>query len=609
MLELEGLSRDQLDIATMSKKYFVNGKIADVSIDANANANDSHNRSPNNYYAEVTKSLIKLNNYYFLWENLKKEFGVERAQHLLGRMLKGDYYFHDSGGAMQAYCFAYSSGLLLADGRNYGQLKSFPPKKARSFIGQVIETTMDFSQEVMGAVAVGDIFINYAYFAKKEKLSRKTIENDFQNFVHIINNPYRLSSQSAFVNVSIFDRNNLHALFSEYRYPDGSEVDFDYVMEVQKIFAEWFAKGDPLTGLPYRFPVVTAAFLIDEENGYPLDKDFLDMVSRINLQTGFLNIYISNSSGKIASCCRLSNDFNELAGADSFGNGGISLGSHRVVTLNLPRISLNSRGNWEVFYGNLNEKLEEVKDILNTHRKILHKRADKGFLKFIKPLGWMNIDRMLFSTIGIIGVYECVQAMGADVRTDEGIKLTQDLLSFIRDKAREFTKQCGVGFNIEQIPGESAAIKFAEKDKIVFGEESVPYVMYSNQFIPLWENCDLYERVKLDGHFSKALTGGGITHLNVSERLKTPSQMKKLIMFAIKSGCEHFAINYGFGICKNEHINVVGNTGTCPTCGDEIVDYLSRIVGYFVSVSSWNKTRRKWEFVRRKFGTIPKISQ
>ena len=427
---------------------------------------------------------------------------------------------------------------------------------------------------------------------------------DNENFITAKN---IFAHNSPFTNVSIFDRNNLKALFGDYRYPDGSEIDIDYIMEIQEIFARWFAKGDPCTGLPYRFPVVTAAFLNDEESGYPLDEEFLDMVSKINLKTGFLNIYISNSAGKIASCCRLSNDFNELAGSDSFGNGGLNIGSARVITLNLPRIAYKNMGNFDNFYKALDTKLNEIKDILNIHRVILHKRANKNFLKFIEPLRWMNIDKMLFSTIGVIGIYECLEIMGIDIREKKGIEEAQRILSIIRDKARDFTKKYKVGFNVEQIPGESVAVKFAEKDKIMFGEDVVKYTMYSNQFIPLWEDFDLYDRVKLDGHFSKILTGGGITHLNVSEKLRHPAQMRKLIRFAMESGCEHFAINYGFGECEEGHVNVVGNRKDCPECGKDIKNYYTRVIGYFVPVSSWHKVRREYEFPRRKFGKIVKV--
>ena len=104
------------------------------------------------------------------------------------------------------------------------------------------------------------------------------------------------------------------------------------------MFGDWFSKGDPDTNLPYRFPIVTLN-ISKNENGEITDQDFLDWASKVNLNTGCFNIYV-NIGSKIASCCRLVNDVERMQyRADTFGNGGLSIGSHRVVTINLPRIA------------------------------------------------------------------------------------------------------------------------------------------------------------------------------------------------------------------------------------------------------------------------------
>jgi ribonucleoside-triphosphate reductase len=118
------------------------------------------------------------------------------------------------------------------------------------------------------------------------------------------------------------------------------------------------------------------------------------------------------------------------------------------------------------------------------------------------------------------------------------------------------------------------------------------YPIYANQFIPLWVDCDIVDRVKLDGAFSKSLTGGGISHLNVGEKLTSPEQMKKLIEYAVTCGCEHLAVNYNFSRCENDHVSVAGITKTCPLCAAPIVENYTRIIGYFTPVSSWNKGRQ-----------------
>ena len=133
------------------------------------------------------------------------------------------------------------------------------------------------------------------------------------------------------------------------------------------------------------------------------------------------------------------------------------------------------------------------------------------------------------------------------------------------------------------------------------------HALYSNQFIPLWVDHDIVDRMKLDGEFSKTLTGGGISHLNLGEKLTSVSQMKKLIEYAVKCGCEHFAINYNFCQCKNDHITVAGPSKVCPICGDEIIEQYTRIIGYWTPVSSWNKGRRK-EHTQRVFKTKESVT-
>jgi ribonucleoside-triphosphate reductase (formate) len=589
ILELEGIAPEQLDVSFMADRYFKE-RVTDMSIDDNAN-HLQDGRSYGNFFSEMAKSSLKILGYHDIHALIAKEHGEERANKILKSLWEGDLYFHDSTAIQVPYCWAYSTEFLLYKGNFWGQLRSFAPKRARSFIDQVKEVTIEIAQEVAGAVAIGDVFIGYSYFVKKDKLDlknpvvRKEIENDFQSLVHTLNKKLRPSHQSPFTNFSIFDRPNLEVLFGEIRFPDGSKPDFDIVQEIQKIFCNWFCKGDPSTGFPYRFPVVTLNLRVDV-SGNILDKESLDYFSKINLEKACFNIYIS-SGNKIASCCRLINDL-DLAGSDSFGNGGISLGSHRVVALNLARLGKLANGSYDRLLELVHDRLEQAKDALLAHRGLLQRRIDEGFLPFFR-FGLMSMSR-LFSTFGINGVYECLEELGTPITTPQGKKLAQNLLEEIRLYATECSKKYKCSFNVEQVPAESLAVKFAAKDQYLHG---MTYPIYSNQFIPLWVDCDITDRVELDGKFSKALTGGGISHLNLGERLTNSNHMKKLIEYAVKCGCEHFAINYNFCKCKNEHVTVAGPSKICPICAAEIIEQYTRIMGYYTPVSAWNKGRQK----------------
>lgn len=601
LMKCEGIDRSQLDIGVMSKRYFTES-LTEVTIDTNANSDES--MCPNNYTAEITKGLMKLEGYYLLWHYAQKRFGIERANELIEAIWKGDVYFHDASGPgiQMPYCYAFSTSMIMAEGRPYGQLHSLPPKRADSFLAQCTETTMDLSQEFAGAIAPSDLLVNYAWYAKREQKPAADIINDFQKFTHVINNKFRVGHQSPFVNISLFDRPNLEKIFEHYTYPDGSKINIEYVIMLEKLFGCWFSKGDPNTGLPYRFPIVTLN-ISKNSDGTIIDQDFLDWASNANISTGCFNIYV-NSGNKISSCCRLVNDMERMQyRSDTFGNGGLSIGSHRVVTINLPRIARKSKDITD-FMINLQITCDIARDLLLVHRyEILQRRIDQGFLKFFNPLKWFNLNH-LFSTIGIIGVYEMNRFIGTDIRSDAGMKFTINVLTEIENLALSYSRENKCSFNVEEIPGESVAIKFCQKDEILYGPNEFGFNMYSNQYIPLIEDALIPERIQLTGQFQDILSGGGILHCNIQDQLKTANDMKHLIEYNVKHGVSHFAINYGFGTCENGHTTVCGNSNTCSICGGQITDHYTRIVGYFTHVDSWNSTRRDYEFPRRKFGVL-----
>ena len=295
--------------------------------------------------------------------------------------------------------------------------------------------------------------------------------------------------------------------------------------------------------------------------------------------------------------CRLINDGEMLelaAQSNSFGAGSIgSLGSHRVATINFNRIALEATSIDE-FWKIYKQRIEDAKDILKAHKKLILMLASKGLQSFISQ-GWINMNRM-FSTFGILGIYECEEILKKKFDIDYDI--TKDILVYLNDKVHEYTKsEEGYIFNTEQIPAESYAVRLCTVDKLLFGEELVPYELLSNQWVPLWADATIWEKLEKDGKYNSLLTGGGIVHATIGERV-TKTQAKEIINFAVKCGCEHFALNSIYSKCEQGHMNF-GDLSKCPTCGADIIDKYTRVVGFFVPVSSMNKTRREWEIPRR----------
>jgi ribonucleoside-triphosphate reductase len=201
----------------------------------------------------------------------------------------------------------------------------------------------------------------------------------------------------------------------------------------------------------------------------------------------------------------------------------------------------------------------------------------------------MSLNR-LFCTIGINGIYECVKEITEDPLSETGVMYYKFILEQIHNYAEcASKKENNILFNCEEVPAESLATKFAQKDAIMYG---MKYDIYSNQFVPLKCQVDLSKRIEFEGKFSKYLSGGCITHINMIDKITSVKQMRDLMIFIIKSGVEHYAINYNFCMCRNKHLTTNKPHTSCKECGESVIEY-TRIIGYFVPVEQFSSNRKK----------------
>lgn len=615
ILKIHGLHKDNFDYVKTIEQA-ISERINDISIDDNSNKSEKTIKGTLN---ESVSPAFKAVGYDYLFRVMKQIYGKREAKRLSGLMYDFSLGLSDSTNILLPYCWAMDASKLVTVGRTFGQLQSNPSKRISSYISALCETIHQISSHLAGAVAIGTFFLDIAHLGmfkenfsleqiKNDPDTKKYIENEFQQFIHSVNHLSRMAAESPFTNVSIFDKTKLKELLKPenmgwYFMNEEGEIDLDYcieyIIETQNIYLDLFDKGDPLQdGLMYRFPVTTMNFSKEEtEDGFKIiHEDFLDdFLDKRDVSK--YNIFASEGT-KTASCCRLLSDSEmlDLAGqSNSFGGTSISLGSHRVVTTNFNRIALECES-IDDFYSILDSRVSDCAKILKAHKTLIQILTDAGLQSFIKN-GWININR-LFSTYGILGVVEAVKTLSErfEIESDDIMK---DILIFFNDKVKEYSEREGLIGNIEQIPGESYAVRLASVDKMLYGEEKVPYMLYSNQFVPLWEDATMWEKLSTDGKYNQLLTGGGIVHAQIAEKV-TKQQSKKIINHSVRVGCEHFALNCVYNLCSRKHLSL-GNIDICPVCGNTELKKFTRVVGFLTEVDSWNKTRREWEFPKRTF--------
>ena len=214
----------------------------------------------------------------------------------------------------------------------------------------------------------------------------------------------------------------------------------------------------------------------------------------------------------------------------------------------------------------------------------------------------------LFCTVGFLGLYEVMDIygyiredeFGNKYYTDEGIMFASKIFDTMNKNKDNFTADKDYKMNLESVPGESAAVKLAAKDRLFFGGSKCHDIL-SNQWIPLAAKCTIQEKVRLSGLFDKRCGGGVIAHINLESEFPNEETAWKMLNYLAKNNVIYFAFNTKINECEHHH-GFVGSK-TCPECGGEVIDTYQRIVGYLVPSRNYSK-ERKIEFSKRNWYNI-----
>lgn len=600
---LNGFHQSQMNFSDFING-FIDKNVTDVTIDSNANASNKDIRS---LMSEKGKSLDKLFAFNKIFYELKKKHGIKTARKWLNGEYNGEFYLHDApSSTFLPYCYAYDLTRLAKEGlfflKNYN---SQPPKHLATFLDDVVEYISFMSNRSSGAVGIPNILIWTYYFWKKDCENNYVIKDpdyyirqSFQKLIYRLNQPFMRIDQTAFVNMSIFDRNYIESLFGGMQYPDGSYV-IDYIEELiehQKIFMEVVSqvRSENL----FTFPVLTYSLLY--QDGKFVDEEFARWCSDHNTKWNDSNFFVSGDVTTLSNCCRLLSNTSKLdAFINSIGGTALSIGSIKVNTINLMRIALETK-NEEEYLKTLKDRTELCCKVLDVIRHIIKRNIEKGLLPNYQD-GGIEIDKQ-YCTIGILGLYEVIEhfgytkvdEFGYTYYTAKGVDFASQIFEVLNQVKDNFTNE--YSFNIESVPAERAAVILCQKDNLLYDLRDK--FIYSNQWIPLSTKCTIQEKLILSSILDTKCSGGSIAHINLESNFPNTDMAWKMLNHIAKSGVIYFAFNTRINECKNHHGFVESNI--CPTCGELVFDTYQRIVGYLVPTRSYSSDRFK-EFNTRKW--------
>ena len=324
--------------------------------------------------------------------------------------------------------------------------------------------------------------------------------------------------------------------------------------------------------------------------------------------------YFVLANGIVTHNCRLLSDMKKLSESKAFinsiGGSALSIGSIKVNTINLKRIALEigldesgplGRDFEDEYLYYLRERVELCCKLLHVQRHTIVRTHEKGLLPMFCE-GGFDFDHC-YSTIGINGCYETMEAFGY-IRVDEfgnhyytedADRFAKAILDTINKVKDEFTADKDYLMNVEQIPGEQAAIKFCQKDNLLYGDDGT--FMRGNQWIPLVKQATVAEKVRVCSNLDKLVNGGAILHLNIENRFASKEEAWKTLNYIASQGVFYFAFNPKILQCADHHAFM--GTDHCPECGKPVENVYSRTIGYIRPRKVFSEHRRREFDLRR----------
>ncbi len=271
----------------------------------------------------------------------------------------------------------------------------------------------------------------------------------------------------------------------------------------------------------------------------------------------------------------------------------------------MPRLAYLSKGEWDRFEELVEEHCEIAREVLNLWRQ----RYELSMKRGLMPMTTTYLGHLMnhYNTIGILGLPEAAANLmrepklwieGSTREMEKAVLLMRRMVRLVRSIVERFEQEDKVPYNVEEVPGESAAYRLALSDCREFheaveeGEWAMPAVngvpFYSNSIVPYYADVPIHLRAKWEGIVQQEFTGGVMMHLFLGEE-PDPDVLKKFVYrLCTNTKIVYFSITPLIAVCAKCDWHGIGLFERCPRCGSDKIDLWSRIVGYYRPIRNWN---------------------
>lgn len=300
------------------------------------------------------------------------------------------------------------------------------------------------------------------------------------------------------------------------------------------------------------------------------------------------------------------------------GRGNLSF-----TSINLPRLGIESKGDYLTFFKLLDKMLDATMQQLLDRYKIQASRIVRNFPFLMGEGVWMDSDGLSPDdtvgevlkhgtlSIGFCGLAECLVALNGKHHGEDEFsqELGLRIVGYIRDYCNRKSTELGMNVTCLATPAESLAGRLLRSDRerygIIKGVTDREY--YTNSFhVPVYYHLPALKKIDIEAPYHALTNAGHISYVELDgDPTKNLAAFERVVRHMKEAGIGYGSINHPVDRDPVCGFNGIIND-TCPCCGRGETDgvpfeRIRRITGYLVgTLDKWNDAKRAEERDRVK---------
>lgn len=551
-----------------------------------------------------------------LAESIKKEYALLSvfSEDVAAAHSRGDLHLHDLGFIDRPYCSGQSLEYLKKFGLTLPNALSTakPARRPEVLLAHMVKFSAALQSNFAGAIGWDAVNLFFAPYI--EGMPDKDIHQLAQMLVfEYSQQAVARGGQAIFSDINLYWEVPRHfeavpAIGPGGEYTGKAYGEYgDWARKLAWALFDVYMEGDSM-GRPFFFPK-PLVHITEKFFQTPGHRDFLNHIAAVSAKMGnTYYVFDRGETAKISECCRLSFKLEKQDFEDAREPWRMRYSALQNVTVNLPRIAYEAKGSDADLFRVLSERMELAAKAHQQKRWFIEKLlslGENGPLALLtmnkdgQPYLRMNRASHL---IGMVGLNELVKVhTGREMH--EGtmyLKFGMKVIAQMKLICERMAEKYGMKFVLEQTPAESTAHRFAKLDLRYFspasghavkGDVSKGTVYYTNStYIPVSAPMGPIGRVRTEGLFHPMIEAGSLTHIWLGEAKPSPESVANFVVKVFQNTQnDQVSLSPEFTACEGCGKTSRGLHASCPECGSEEVEGITRITGYFTKVSSWNK--------------------